>query len=216
MKQAKTPFQFVTASYLIRISPDRARTIEELGRNLQTCSDASIFYHTFQSLERQHYAAFSNDFAQWVGASCGEPSLAERLAAIDVRDCTSLAMLRDALVNIVDGYVRANSTPAAQVSYEPFYFCEALEFTVPRDETASTLAELEEGVRRISLQTLHHHFINSRLRLHLQTNDFSYWIQNSLELPELARCIDRIDIYVNTLEKMREEIMAAIHSRIDQ
>ncbi|MFZ0334030.1 MAG: DUF5752 family protein [Candidatus Acidiferrales bacterium] len=216
MKQANTPFQFVTASYLIRICPDRAGTIEELSRNLKTCSDASIFHHTFQSLERQHYAAFSNDFAQWVEASCGEPSLAERLAAIDVRDCTSLAILRDALVNIADSYVRANASSAGRAAFEPFYFSEALEFTVPREETASTLEELEEGIRRISLQTLHHHFINSRLRLHLQTNDFSYWIENSLRLPELSRRIDRIDIYVNTLEKMREEIMATIHSRIDQ
>ena len=125
-------------------------------------------------------------------------------------------LLRAALLSVVDGYLHANPAAAGRAAFEPFYFSEALVFVVPREETASTLQELEEGIRRISLQTLHHHFINSRLRLHLQTNDFSHWIENSLELPGLARSIDRIDIYVNTLEKMREEIMATIHSWIDR
>lgn len=216
MKQAKVPFQFVTASYLIRICPARARTLGELAENLHSCSDASIFHHTFQSLERQHYTVFSNDFAQWVQAACNEAPLAERLAAIDLRDCTSLPALRDSLVNAVDGYLQKHSSAANRPAFEPFYFGEAFEFAVPRDETASNLLELEEGIHKISLQTLHHHFINSRLRLHLKTNDFSHWIEDSVGLPELARRIDRIDIYVNTLEGLREKIVHTIHPWIDR
>jgi len=216
MKQATVPFQFVTASYLIRICPAHASTLGELAQNLRTCSDASIFHHTFQSLERQHYTVFSNDFAQWAQAACNEAALAERLAAIDLRDCTSLGSLREALVNTVDGYLRRNPSAANRPAFEPFYFCEALEFAVPRDENASTLMELEEGIGRISLQTLHHHFINSRLRLRLGTNDFSHWIATSLEFPELARRLNRIDIYVNTLEGLREQIIQTIHPWVDR
>jgi hypothetical protein len=149
----------------------------------------------------------------------GTPALhcvLERLAAIDLRDCTSLPELRDSLVNTVDGYLQGNASAANRPAFEPFYFCEALEFTVPRDETASNLQELEEGIRRMSLQTLHHYFINSRLRLHLKTNDFSHWIEDSLGLPELAKHIDRIDIYVNTLEDLREQIIQTIHPWIDR
>lgn len=216
MRRAKVPFQFVTASYLIRICPDRAMSLGELARKLHSCSNASIFYHTFQSLERQHYAVFSNDFAQWVQAACNEASLAERLAAIDLRDCTSLTVLRESLVNAVDGYVQGNPSAAGRPSFAPFYFCEALEFAVPGDERAMTLLELEQGIRRISLQSLHHHFVNSRLRLHLRTNDFSHWIESSLELPELARLINRLDIYMNTLEGLREEIVQTIHPWVDR
>lgn len=216
MKQAKEPFQFVTASYLIRICPARAATLGEFARNLHTCSDASIFHHTFQSLERQHYAVFSNDFAQWVQAACNEAALAERLAAMDLSDCISVAALRESLVNTLDAYLQANPSAANRRAFEPFYFGEALEFTVPRNERASTLRELEDGVARISLQTLHHHFINSRLRLHLRTNDFSRWIETSLELPALARLINRIDIYMNTLEGLRERIIETIHPWADQ
>jgi hypothetical protein len=216
MKQAKEPFQFVTASYLIRIRPERAATLGELAANLSTCSDASIFHHTFQSLERQHYTYFSNDFAQWAEAACNEAALAERLAAIDLRDCTSIASLREALVATVDAYLESNSSADTRRAFEPFYFGEAVEFTVPRDERASTLLELEGGISKISLQTLHHHFINSRLRLQLRTNDFSHWIENSLDFPVLAQRINRIDIYVHTLEGLRQQIIETIHPWIDK
>jgi hypothetical protein len=64
----------------------------------------------------------------------------------------------------------------------------------------------------MSHQTLHYHFINSRLRLRLQTNDFSNWIDDSLGLPELARKINRIDFYTNTLEGIRKELIQVMES----
>jgi hypothetical protein len=211
MIQAKEPFQFVDASYLIRICSERAAGLSEFAEHLHNCSEASIFHHTFQSLERHHYASFSNDFAQWVLTGCNEAPLAEQLAAIDLRDCTSIDALRESLTSSVDGYLRRNPAATTRTAFEPFYFCEAFELAVPWGEQATTLAELEDGIRQMSLQTLHHHFINSRLRLRLQTNDFSHWIRNSLDLPELARRLDRIDIYVNTLDGLRERLIEAIH-----
>lgn len=211
MIQAKEPFQFVVASYLIRICREKAAGLAEFAQQLHDCSEASIFFHTFQSLERQHYMSFSNDFAQWILAACNEAPLAEQLTAIDIRDCTSIGELRGSLTSQVDGYLKRNHATAGRTAFEPFYFCEAFEYSAPWGEQATTLAELEEGIRRMSLQTLHHHFINSRLRLRLQTNDFSHWIRNSLELPDLARRVDRIDIYVNTLDGLRERLIETIH-----
>lgn len=125
MRQAEQPFQFVTASYLIRITRDRAMTLEELARVWHSCSDASIFHHTFQSLERQHYVSFSSDFAQWMLTGCNEPSLAEELAAIDLRDCTSIDDLRKSLTGRVDGYILGNPSASTRRAFESFYFCEA-------------------------------------------------------------------------------------------
>lgn len=216
MIQAKEPFQFVVASYLIRICREKAANLLEFAQHLHDCSDASIFFHTFQSLERQHYTSFSNDFAQWVLASCNEAQLAEELAAIDIRDCTSIGDLRESLTSQVDRYLKKNPASETRIAFEPFYFCEAYEYSVPWGEQAITLSDLEDGIRKMSLQTLHHHFINSRLRLRLQTNDFSHWIRNSLELPELARQVDRIDIYVNSLDGLRERLVETIHPWVNQ
>jgi hypothetical protein len=215
MRRATSPFEFVTASYLVRILPQRANTLGELADGLRTCSDASIFHHTFQSLERHHYTTFSNDFAQWTSAACNEPWLAERLAAVDVRDITSLQTLREALVDPIDHHISGHPDAAKRRAFEPFYFCESLGVQVPLGTSASTLPELSAGIAALSLQTIHHHFINSRIRLHLATNDFSHWIDQSLGLPPLARKLDRIDVYVNTLDDLRREILATLSSWTD-
>lgn len=84
MSEVELPFQFMTAAYLTRIGNQKATNLEEFSQGLEECSDASIFYHTFQSLSRHHFLTegFSNDFAQWVLASCNLADLAERMASL--------------------------------------------------------------------------------------------------------------------------------------
>jgi hypothetical protein len=210
MNQAKRPFEFVAASYLVRIRAERAWTLAELGSHLHVVPESSIFYHTFQSLESHHYANFSNDFAQWVMAACNEAVLAEELGAIDLRDFVSVADLRQVLVDSVENYLKKNPQLADRPAFEPFYFSEAVEVAVPVEAKAVTIGELAEGIKNISLQTLHYHFINSRLRLQLRTNDFSMWIEDSEKLPELAEKLNRVDFYMNTLEGVRKEILETL------
>jgi hypothetical protein len=216
MRQAKEPFQFVAASYLVRICSERAKTLADMARGMRTCPATSIFYHTFQSIESHNYAAFSSDFAQWIMAACNEAALAERLAVLDLHEFISLEELREALAGTVENHVHANPTSAERPAFEPFHFCEAVEVSIPLQTQAVNLGELAEGIRHLSLQTLHHHFINSRLRLRLATNDFSYWIEQSLELPEPAARLNRIDFYNNTLEEVREEILSVLQPWIGQ
>lgn len=210
MTRAAEPFQFVAASYLIRIRTERARTLGEMARFLRSTSDESIFYHTFQSLETHHYSTFSSDFAQWVQAACNEHELAERMATVDLRSIVSIGDLRETLATFVEEHVAAHPAAADRKGFEPFHFCEAVEMTVPLEDRAATLEELIAGIRRQSLHTLHYHFITSRLRLQLETNDFSHWLQHSLGLPALAERLNAIDIYTNTLEGVRDEVLAAL------
>lgn len=215
MRQPTEPFQFVAASYLIRIRRERAQTLGDMARYLKTVSEGSIFYHTFQSLESHHYSAFSSDFAQWTMAACNEASLAERLAGVDLREFVSLEDLREVLASLLEDHLRQTPQAADRPAFEPFHFCEAVEVTVPLEVRAHNLAELAQGIRQLSLQTLHHHFINSRLRLHLRTNDFSNWIERSLELPELAEKLNSVDFYANTLDGVRQELVQTIEPWIE-
>jgi len=216
MRRASDPFQFVAASYLIRVCRERAHTLGEMARCLRTVPDGSIFYHTFQSLESHHYTSFSSDFAQWTMAACNEQALAERLAAVDLRDVVSLGALREALANQVEEHLRQNPQSADRPAFEPFHFCEAAEVTMPLDAQAYTLTELAAGIRQLSLQTLHHHLINAGLRLGLRTNDFSNWIERSLGLPELAARLNRIDFYSNSLEGVRKQVLRTLESWREQ
>src|ERR1700675_314095 len=91
-RKAHTPFYFNSEAHLTRIGRERATNLAELLEEVKSCREASIFHHTFQTLREHHYirGGFSNDFAQWVFAACNQVELAERLAAIDVRDFTTL------------------------------------------------------------------------------------------------------------------------------
>lgn len=216
MRQAKQPFEFMAASYLVRIRAERAWTLGELESHLRVVPEDSIFFHTFQSLESHHYTVFSNDFAQWAMSACNETVLAEELAAIDLRDYVTLADLRQALVDTVGNNLKRNPNSADRPAFEPFYFSEALEIAVPLEAKANTLSELAEGIKNLSHQSLHYHFINSRLRLHLRTNDFSMWIEDSEELSELAKKVNHIDFYMNTLEGVRKEILETLKPWLHQ
>ncbi len=212
MNVAETPFDFVTASYLTRIGNQSAETLAELLTGLEHCSDASIFHHTFQTLGSHHYLTegFSNDFAQWVLSATNRNDLAEQLAALDIRDYTSIAALRSDLCRAVRDYCAAQPQFAAQSALERFYFCESVEVNVPLGRSARTLEEFREGLQHLSHAGFHFHFISSRLRLHLRTNDFSHWLSGGLGLRTLADSIDHIDIYTNTLDSARAKMIRLI------
>jgi hypothetical protein len=209
MTVAETPFEFVTVSYLTRIGNQSAGTLAELLAGLEHCSDASIFHHTFQTLGSHHFLTegFSNDFAQWVLADANRNDLAEQLAALDIRDYVSIAALRSDLCRVVGEYSAAFPDFASQSALERFYFCESSEVTVPLDRSARTLEEFRDGIEHLSHASFYFHFISSRLRLQLQTNDFSHWLADGLGLKTLAETVNQIDIYTNTLDSSRAKLL---------
>jgi uncharacterized protein DUF5752 len=209
---ADTPFDFVTASYLTRIGNQSAGTIAELLTGLEHCSDASIFHHTFQTLGAHHFLTegFSNDFAEWVLSSTNRNDLAEQLAALDIRDYTSIAALRSDLCRVVRDFCAAQPQIATQSGLERFYSCESVEVTVPLGRSARTLDEFREGLEHVGHAAFYFHFISSRLRLQLQTNDFSLWLSTGLGLRTLADSVNHIDVYTNTLDSARAKMLRLI------
>ncbi|HET7841593.1 MAG TPA: DUF5752 family protein [Terriglobia bacterium] len=216
MKTAEQPFYFNTASYVTCVSEIRATTIEQLSAGVKAASDASIFNHTFQSLGRYHFLTegFSNDFAQWVLASCNRAGLAEELAGLDIRKYTQIDDLRKDLVRVFDQYCASNRAYAVQEAFEPFYFCESIEVTVHMGVTASTLQEFRHGLESLSHAAFQHHFLTSRLRLHELTNDFSWWFEKQLGLATLARRVNRIDVYTNTIESAKASMLALVDKEL--
>jgi len=212
MNPAAVPFEFFTVAHLTRIGNQRAATLAELLAGLEQCSDASIFHHTYQTLGRHHFLTegFSNDFAQWALADANRDALAEQLAALDIRDYVSIAALRADLCRVVRDYCSEHPEFADQTALDPFFFCESVEVTVPFGRTASTLSEFRDGIAHLSHSAFYFHFISSRLRLQLRTNDFSHWLADSLGLKELAERVNRVDIYTNTLDSARAKLLRLI------
>jgi Family of unknown function (DUF5752) len=216
VKVAEQPFSFRTASYVVSVSDIRVSTLEGLRDGLRDCTDASIFHHTFQSLGRHHFLTegFSNDFAQWVLASCNRAELAETLAALDIREYLQLAELRNDLCRVVSEFCAAHPDQAQAAAFEPFYFCESIEVTVPLGVEVRTLAEFRGALEGLSNASFQYHFLASRLRLHLRTNDFSYWFETGMGLNALAQRTNRIDIYTNTLESAKEKLLRVVDQEL--
>jgi hypothetical protein len=209
---APKPFYFNTSAHLLRIGRERAITLAELLQALCTCSEGSIFEHTFRTLQEHHFIreGFSNDFAHWTFSACNERGLAEQLAGIDVREFTSVQAVREQIVHIVEQYIQNNPASGDRPAREPFYFCAADTVVMPTTFVAHNLAEFADGLARVTVHSIHHHFIDARLRLQLKSNDFSVWLDEETGLQEAARRLERIDIYTATMEDVRRQILRIV------
>lgn len=208
VRKPQKPFFFNTSEHLLRIGRQKAANLSELLHSMQTCPDDSIFQHTFRTLQEHHFIrqGFSNDFAHWSLFACNEPALAEQLASVDVREFTAIEGLRRRMVEILGEFLHRENRPGSRPAYEPFYFCASDIVVLPTSFRAETLSGFLDGINQVSVHSIHHHFIEARLRLHRMSNDFSQWLEQEVGLSEAADDIERIDIYANTLEGVRRHI----------
>jgi Family of unknown function (DUF5752) len=206
------PFYFNTSAHLLRITTQKANTLAELLDALRVCSDDSIFQHTFRTLQELHFIreGFSNDFAHWALTACNEPGLAEQLASVDVREFTSLGELRERFVQIVEKHLQLNPADGQRMAEETFYFCAADIVVMPTKFVAETMQDFAKGLREVSVHSIHHHFIEARLRIKLMSNDFSQWLYEDVGLTDVARALNRIDIYTVTLEDVRKQMVRIV------
>jgi len=206
------PFYFNTSAHLLRITTQKANTLAEFLEALRVCPDDSIFQHTFRTLQEHHFIreGFSNDFAHWVLAACNEPGLAEQLASLDVREFTSLGELRERFIQIVEKHLQLNPADGARIAEETFYFCAPDIVVMPTNFVAETMQDFAKGLREVSVHSIHHHFIEARLRLKLMSNDFSQWLHEDVGLTDTARALNRIDIYTATLEDVRRQMVRVV------
>src|SRR5689334_15107880 len=153
LRWARAPFYFNSAAHLLRIEREKATTLAEFLEALRTCPDASIFQHTFQTLEEHHFIreGFSNDFSHWAFASCNEVELAERLAAIDIREFTSISALRERLIAIIETYLQKTPRAGTRPAMEPFYLMASDLVVVPTPYVARNLEEFADGLRKVSI-----------------------------------------------------------------
>ncbi|HET7208005.1 MAG TPA: DUF5752 family protein [Terriglobales bacterium] len=213
---AKTPFYFNSAEHLLQIEREKAGTLGELLEGIKACPEGSIFQHTFRTLQEHHFIqeGYSNDFAHWAFFACNENGLAERLSGVDVREFISVRTLRVRLVEILEEYLTSFPGVRDRAALEPFYFCSSATVVVPTPFVARNLREFAEALERINVHCVHYHFIEARLRLKLNYNDFSMWLEEQMGLKRAAELINQIDIYTSTLEGVRNRILRIVETAL--
>jgi hypothetical protein len=210
------PFYFYTSSNLVELTGEKADTLEELLPLLRKCSGSAIFYHVFQSYREHHFVEkYHSDFAQWISTSLDEEVLAERLGALDVRDFISIRTLREAIIQIVENHLQTYPQCAKRDARTPFFLCQSISVAIPTHHVARSLEDFYQILQQVSIRSLYYHLIEARLRLGIHTNDFSYWLKESLEKENLARRIDQTDIYLHSLDEIRTMILASVREEMD-
>src|SRR5260370_40325593 len=114
-----------------------------------------------------------------------------------MRDSISIAALGRDLCRVAGDFCTAYPHFASQSALERFYFCESVEVPVPLGRSARTLDEFRSGIAHLSHSGFYFHFISSRLRVQLQTNDFSHWLADGLGLRQLTDAATPIHLYTN-------------------
>lgn len=194
----------------------KATDLKEMAEILSIAPDAVVDYHTHRFLEEHHYLTPepSNDFAVWVADALGDEDLGERLAAVDTFGFASLSTLRDRLVSIIEEHLAETSAPRQAMPGQEFHFIRSVSAVFPTPYVAHNLREFVEALRKISTGSLFFHIFLSRLRLGTGRNDFSAWLEDSLDEKDLAGEIARIDPYTYTLEGLRSQLIQVIEKHI--
>jgi uncharacterized protein DUF5752 len=213
----RAPFHFNSAAYLLQIDREKAASVGELLEALRSCSEDSIFQHTFRTLQQHHFIGegFSNDFAHWAHLARNEEGLAKKLAGLDIRSFTSIGDLRAKLVKIVEEYLQGEPASRNRPALKPFCFCSSETVVIPTTFVANSFREFINALEKVSVHSIHYHFIEARLRLKLKTNDFSQWLKSEMGFDRMAGLLDDLDIYVSSLEEIRSQLVLILRSAVD-
>ncbi len=210
------PFHFHTSSDLVVMTGQRANSPAELAKLLETCDDGCLFHHMFSVLLGQHFVSerYANEFAHWLHTAAGEPSLAECVAAVDIRDYTSLGDLRTHLLTLFADYLNDNPAAGSRPARFPFHLCRSVGVVMPIGRVAHGFDDFATHVRASTKRTIFYHFVEARLRLGFQSNDFSWWLETQCGRSDLAERVNKLDFYHHTLSSIRTRIAEIVSTEV--
>src|SRR3989338_6930034 len=216
--QAKESFRFYTRLNLSELIGLKASNLQDFLSIIKDVPDSCIYHHTHRFLLQHQYLSPEppNDFAYWVTNSIGEKELGEDLSSIDTVQFNSINELRQAIISMVESYIKSDPAAKARSTEKNNMFCfmKSISFILPAGHSASDLEEFAHILKNISIDSIYFHIFEARLRIGKKTNDFSYWIENSLENKKLADSISRLDPYTYTLDDLRRTIIEKVSKYI--
>ncbi len=211
-------FEFRSLLNLTLLTGLRARDLAELVQHMRTVPGAVIYHHTHHFLVQHQYLSPEppNDFAYWVSNILLEERLGEELAAVDVLRFSTVRDLRNALVQVIQGFLDRSSNLRTAPPGEEFHFMQSVSYVIPTGIRVTNLAEFHEGLERVSLRSIGYHMFDARLRLERGDNDFSRWLDQSLGEHSLAEAFRKIDPYTYTQEGLRRRLLNLVGQRMKE
>lgn len=208
------PFEFRQAISLLKSTGMKAANVRELRDGISLVSAECLYHHTYQYFLKGHMLEYTNDFAQWAGESLEESVLAEQLSNIDPYRHRTMQGLRLELLGVFDFYLAHFPEPRDAMPGSEFYFNESITLVFHEGVRARNLAEFLIAVRFIDPRSIYFHFYEARSRTGSGVDDFSAWIEGSMNKPTLAQAIRRIDPFMLSIEGIRERIVEALDQEL--
>lgn len=208
-KIAKDPFFFTGCWELREMLGRSARDEQQLLEAIEEIPLDSLSYHTHSFFLRHAYIAgpYPNDFATWAAIQVRDRVLGEKLGILDPYDFEDLEALRTEIVNIIDEHLSQLQIIPRVIYGEPFHFMQSRIIEVPTGLEARTLTEFKNTLVTVDASAVYYHNFEAILRLGRRMGDFALWIEEQLDLPDLAQNISNLDFYMASLESVRHQII---------
>ena len=208
-KIAEHPFFFTGCWELREMVGRSARDEQQLLEAIEEIPIDSLSYHTQSYFLRHKYIAgpYPNDFATWAAIQVRDRVLGEKLGILDPYDFENLEALRTEIVNIIDEHLSQLQIIPRVIYGEPFHFMQSRIIEVPTGLEARTLKEFRKILANVDASVIYYHNFEAILRLGRRKGDFALWIEEQLNLSELAQGISRVDFYMTSLESIRHHII---------
>ena len=208
-KVTEHPFSFTGCWELREMVGRSARDEQQLLEAIEEIPLDSLSFHTHSFFLRHIYIAgpYPNDFATWAAIQVRDRVLGEKLGILDPYDFENLEALRSEIVNIIDEHLSQLQIIPRVIYGEPFHFMQSRIIEVPTGLEARSLAEFRKILATVNASAVYYHNFEAILRLGRRMGDFALWIEEQLDLPELAQKISRVDFYMTSLESVRQQII---------
>jgi hypothetical protein len=215
MEEPLSPFEFKQCVNILKSTGKKARSLRELRETISLISTGALFYHTCQYYLKGHILQYTNDFAHWAGEVLEESVLAEQLSNIDPYAYVSIDAIRSELIRVIDEYLKAYKEPREVRPGEEFFFEETVTLVFSAGIQVRNLAEFLIAVRYLDASSIYYHFYEARVRLGGR-DDFSNWLEHSLNKATLAEKIRKIDLFMHTIEGTRSHIIESIEEEVQR
>ncbi|MFQ5455211.1 MAG: DUF5752 family protein [Nitrospirota bacterium] len=206
------PFRFFYESGITLNAGIKADSLISLYKGVKKVSDSSLFYHLYHSYYRRHFTTFEhmNDFSSWIWENLGQQFISEKIAIINPLLFNSIKDCRDHLLNCLQEYVVSGDMFPRVPKGREFFFLEIKSFVLPTGLEAFDLKEFKKGIDKASLSVLFFHLISSKIRIGHESNDFSEWLNNELQLHDIAAEIETLNIFSSNLWEIKKRIIKII------
>ncbi len=215
MENIIEPFEFKQCVSIVKSTGKHAKNLGEMRKLISEAGDESIFHHTYQYFLKGHILEYTNDFAQWAGENLEERALSERLSIIDPYSLKSVKEVRKELIREIDDFLKNSPEPHDVVPGNEFYFTETVSLVFPVGVKTKNLAEFLVAIEHIDEGSIYYHFFDSRVRLGDGiVDDFSRWVEHTLDNKQLADNIRSIDPFMLSIEQIRTHIRNVVEEHV--